>query len=1781
MLKRISFIYSTILFLLCVSVADAQNNLIAVSSNTAEKVSALNSNFKKYEIVTVNPTKLAAQFRETNDYQTIHLKLGDYFDEDVQVVRNKLFTENYVAKALTAKGEVILGAPTCVPMSGFVVSNPSHKVSLTIDNNFIYGFVQTNSGEIFFEPTYDFIEQSPQNQFVVYNTNDVVPNSTKKCGVTEANEFIDKHANGNAETPSACYDLELAIASDYSMYTKYTNSTVNVANHNAGIINNVNVNYTNQFTHNINFAIVTQYFITTAGGDPWSSSTDAGTLLGSFRTWGQSNGFGSGVLFDLGELWTNRDFDGATVGLAYVGVVCTGVKYHILQDFTNTGAQLRCMTAHEIGHNFNIGHDDQGSLIMAPFVSAAVDFSQMSKDQCNPYIQQLLSQGTCLSPCSAGGGNPPNSDFATSYTNICSGSTLQFYDNSTGGQATGWNWTFAGGTPATSTEQYPKVTFNTPGTYTITMTASNATGNSSKTKTDYIVVGNGSGTKVLLDETFEGNTSSWGVINPDNSNTWQIFSGVGGSYPGKRSGGMDNYNYTAIGQRDQFLSPTFNMTGISFPTLKFDHAYRQSGTDVDSLLVKVSIDGGMTFPFVVFRKGGAQLATLDTSSLVFVPSQVNQWCGQPNYAICNTIDMSQFIGQANVRISFENYNGYGNNLWIDNVRVAASCSTVPTTQAAFTANITQGCVGQVIQFTDQSTSNPTAWQWSFPGGSPSTSILRNPIITYNSPGVYPVTLTAVNGGGSNTILKNGYINITPTPYAFFIQSSVQKTTTFSNNSIDATSYLWDFGDGQTSTLTNPVHTYATSGNYTVVLTAINICGSTTYTRVVGVFVKPIATFTNTNSVGCLPLSVTFTSTSTENPTGYFWFFPGGSPNTSSSALPVTVSYAFAGTYTVTLVAVNQSGRDTIIKTNLVVVSGPPITNFTYTRNIRTITCNNTSTNAVSYAWNFGDGGTSTLQNPSHTYAVDGVYTVTLVSTNLCGTSTQSTTITVNSKPVADFGVDHTIDCEVFNGFNFNQLASSNTQSLKWLFPGGSITTSTDPNPSLSYPTVGSFDVTLIATNASGSDTLKRIGYINIKPTTTSDFTSSVNGSIATFTNTSKFGQTYLWDFGDATSSTATNPVHTYATGGTFNVKLTTTGVCGGTPVIITKQVTVLGGPAAAFTSNVTSGCASFGVQYTNQSPSATSYYWSFPGGTPDASIDPNPLVNYATAGTYGVTLTVANTNGSNTLTKPNLITANAKPTPSISNISNQCSDATAVTLSGAPIGGSFSGTGVTGSSFNPSTAGAGTFFVTYSLTSNGCTGTATTSVIVNAKPVATITNPGSLCNNGAAINLVGNPTGGTFSGTGITGSSFSPTSAGTFLVNYSVTNAGCTGTSALSVVVNATPNPSIVNVAALCNNGPAVALSATPSGGTFSGTGVTGSSFNPTTAGAGNFVVNYSVTNNGCTGTSSSSIVVNAKPAAAFNATPSGKTITLSNNSTGTSNTYLWSFGDNTTDVTATPTKTYAADGTYSIKLVVSNACGKDSITKIVNISSQLTAGFTVADTLCVGAATTLTNTSSANATTYAWTLTGSTTPTSSVKDPSVLYNAVGNYTISLVASNANFTNTITKSIVVIDKPVVDINGTTGVNKTITFTTTSIGNSYLWDFGDGTTSTLKNPIKTYTTNGDYTVKLTVTNRCGNNFITKLFKLTAVNDIKDINTINIYPNPNTGLFDLVLTGNPIKEKLQMSILNIVGQEVYSDKLDFSAGILNSKINLINIAAGSYILKLKSGTEILTRKIVIQK
>ncbi|MFZ5981492.1 MAG: PKD domain-containing protein [Candidatus Zixiibacteriota bacterium] len=311
---------------------------------------------------------------------------------------------------------------------------------------------------------------------------------------------------------------------------------------------------------------------------------------------------------------------------------------------------------------------------------------------------------------------------------------------------------------------------------------------------------------------------------------------------------------------------------------------------------------------------------------------------------------------------------------------------------------------------------------------------------------------------------------------------VSLTVSFTDASTNSpTSWSWSFGDGGSSTTQNPSHTYTAAGTYTVTLTATNEYGSDSETKTGYITVSegPTASFTGTPTSGEVPLTVTFTNSSS-GATSYSWTFGDGGTSTSQNPSHI---YTAAGTYTVALTATNACGSDTYTRTGYITVTcTAPTASFTGTPTSGdaplTVAFTDASTGATAWSWDFGDGGTSTSQNPSHTYTAVGTYTVALTVTNSCGSDTYTRTdyITVTcTAPTAAFSGSPTSgDYPLTVAFTD---ASTGATSWSWDFGDGG--TSTSQNPSHTYTATGTYTVALTVTNACGSDSETKTGYITV------------------------------------------------------------------------------------------------------------------------------------------------------------------------------------------------------------------------------------------------------------------------------------------------------------------------------------------------------------------------------------------------------------------------------------------------------------------------------------------------------------------------------------------------------------------------------------------------------------------------------------------------------------------------------------------------------------------------------
>ena len=316
--------------------------------------------------------------------------------------------------------------------------------------------------------------------------------------------------------------------------------------------------------------------------------------------------------------------------------------------------------------------------------------------------------------------------------------------------------------------------------------------------------------------------------------------------------------------------------------------------------------------------------------------------------------------------------------------------------AGFVAGPTTGTRPLAVSFTNLS-SGALSYSWDFGDGQSSTNF--NPANLYSNAGDYSVKLTAVGPGGTNSLTRTNYILVTnpPPPVADFVAAptsgSAPLTVYFTNLSTAATSYDWDFGDGQSSTNFNPADTYSNAGVYSVKLTAAGPGGTNSLTRTFYILVTnvppPVADFVAAPTSGSALLTVYFTNLSTAA-TSYDWDFGDGQSSTNFN--PANI-YSNAGNYSVKLTAVGPGGANSLTRTNYILVANvpPPVADFvaapTSGSAPLTVYFTNLSSASTSYGWDFGDGHTSADANPGNFYANAGTYTVTLTALGPGGTNT--------------------------------------------------------------------------------------------------------------------------------------------------------------------------------------------------------------------------------------------------------------------------------------------------------------------------------------------------------------------------------------------------------------------------------------------------------------------------------------------------------------------------------------------------------------------------------------------------------------------------------------------------------------------------------------------------------------------------------------------------------------------------------------------------------------------------
>ncbi len=412
---------------------------------------------------------------------------------------------------------------------------------------------------------------------------------------------------------------------------------------------------------------------------------------------------------------------------------------------------------------------------------------------------------------------------------------------------------------------------------------------------------------------------------------------------------------------------------------------------------------------------------------------------------------------------------------------AVNVAQMSVLTSAFSYAPASPLVSQAVQFTDTSTGSPTAWYWNFGDGSTSTS--QNPSHVYTTAGSKTVTFVISNSSGSNSTSKT--VTVATALAASFTFSPASpaagQTVQFTDTSVGSpTSWSWSFGDGTTSTLQNPSHAYTTAGSKTVTLTVANSSGSNSTSRTVTMATALAASFTFSPASPAAGQTVQFTDTSVGSPTSWSWSFGDG---TTSTLQNPSHAYTTAGSKTVTLTVANSSGSNSTSRAVTVATALTALFTFSPASPTAGQAVQFTDTSIGSptlWQWNFGDGTTSGSRNPSHAFATAASYSVVLTVMNASGQANTNQTIIVApaSAPVASFVFSPSAPT-VGQSVQFTDSSTGSPTSWHWDFNDGS--SSAAQNPTHAFSTIGSYGVSLISGNSSGSSTISQV--VTVAPET--------------------------------------------------------------------------------------------------------------------------------------------------------------------------------------------------------------------------------------------------------------------------------------------------------------------------------------------------------------------------------------------------------------------------------------------------------------------------------------------------------------------------------------------------------------------------------------------------------------------------------------------------------------------------------------------------------------------------
>ena len=544
---------------------------------------------------------------------------------------------------------------------------------------------------------------------------------------------------------------------------------------------------------------------------------------------------------------------------------------------------------------------------------------------------------------------------------------------------------------------------------------------------------------------------------------------------------------------------------------------------------------------------------------------------------------------------------------------------------------------------------------------------------YNIPaiGTYPVKVVANNptSDGCSGVQEIDYdLQVFNPPIAGFnfnsngcVTSPINFIDTSNTGGRQIIQWNWNFGDASTSSVQNPSHTYTSPGSYSPALSVITDigCVSDIATKNIILTQLPVANFSN-SLPSCAGKAITFNDLSTVSGGSaiakWFWDFGDGSPIvTATSNTSQTHTYTFPGNYNVTLKVETATGCQSIVFSKSITINQIPAASFLFGNaclpNANMQFTDQSGSNdpthpQITYQWDFGDGSTSTIQNPSHVFASTGPFNVSLTATNFWGcTNTATKNVnTIYAEPQAAFVAP--VQVCMGSPANFtDQSTVIGSTVAQWLWNFGDATTSALQNPVKNYTVAGTYTVTLTITSAAGCISTAATKTVIVNALPTASFNTSTPACATkdiTFTDASSPNSGNLskwtWNFGDgnnAVLNSAAPFIHNYTNPGTYNVTLQVETNKGCVSTVITKPITINEIPHAGFISPevcLTDPSAPFIDTSKISTGNIAAWQWNFGdananAGNPNTSTLQNPSHRYSLVGNYTATLIVTSNNG--------------------------------------------------------------------------------------------------------------------------------------------------------------------------------------------------------------------------------------------------------------------------------------------------------------------------------------------------------------------------------------------------------------------------------------------------------------------------------------------------------------------------------------------------------------------------